>query len=385
MKIIVRDRISGKRYELDILEEHTAKDVIDVLVEERLIRPSPGEGYEWILVDPRFIQIPPNERVASRLSGAGENEVFLIARFIPGNESLKPSILKIEEYNPDDDVASRQKLIPNWDQELLKKTHVLVAGAGALGNEIIKNLILLGFGKIYVVDFDTVVKSNLNRCVMLRTIDVELKTSKAEAVAKRGKELDPYGYVDIIPIVDEIGLQGVNYMHPVFAKNKIDLLLGAFDNIASRIHLTIIAYYHNIPYVDGGMWGPFGNVFVMMPPTSSCYVCSLSEDSWAEMIKRLQCSMKDIVENVEMPSLPTTSSIVAAIQVQEALKILFSKKNADKQGLGEPALGKMIYFNLFTNDWMVYEVPKNPSCPVCSNIGRTGDAPVTMASVSFKK
>ena len=60
MKLIVRDRFSGKRYELDIFEENTAKDVIDTLIEEGLIRPTPGEGYEWILIDSRFVHIPPN-------------------------------------------------------------------------------------------------------------------------------------------------------------------------------------------------------------------------------------------------------------------------------------------------------------------------------------
>jgi molybdopterin/thiamine biosynthesis adenylyltransferase len=283
---------------------------------------------------------------------------------------FKPKVTKIEEFNLDEDVASRQKIIPGWDQELLKHATVMVAGAGALGNEIIKNLVMLGFGKVYVVDFDIIVKSNLNRCVLFRTIDAELKASKAETVAKRGKELDPHGYVEIIPIVDEVGSQGVNYMHPVFTEKKIELIFGAFDNVASRVYMTTIAYYHNIPYIDGGMWGPIGNVFVMVPPLSACYVCSLSEESWAEMMKRLQCSMKGVVEGVEMPSLPTTSSIVAAVQVQEALKIIFNQKNSKEHTLGEPAISKMINFNLIMNDWVIFEVPKKPNCPVCSNVRR---------------
>jgi len=292
---------------------------------------------------------------------------------MPDNTGItytKPKITRVEEFNPDEDVASRQKIIQGWDQESLKNASVMVAGAGALGNEIVKNLVMLGFGTIYVIDFDIVVKSNLSRCILFRTIDAELKIPKAEAIAERVKEFDPYGYVKIIPIVDEVGSQGVNYTNPVFTEKKIDLVFGAFDNVASRIHMTTIAYYHTIPYIDGGMWGPIGNVFVMMPPSSPCYVCSLSEDSWVEMLKRLQCSMKGSLESMEMPSLPTTSSIVAAIQVQEALKILFSKKNLDEKPLGAPAIGKMISFNLITNDWIVYEVPKKPDCPVCSNVGR---------------
>ncbi|MEM1550299.1 MAG: ThiF family adenylyltransferase [Candidatus Bathyarchaeia archaeon] len=285
--------------------------------------------------------------------------------------NLKPKILNIRDFNPDADPANRQRIIPGWDQELLKRTRVLVAGAGALGNEIIKCLIMLGFGTIYTVDFDIVVKSNLNRCIFFRPDDAEQKRPKVEAISARGKELDPYGYVEIIPIIDEIGSQGINYSHPIFTEKKVDLVFGTFDNVASRIHMTIIAYYHNIPYIDGGMWGPIGNVFVMLPPSSPCYVCSLSDESWVEMMKRLQCSMRGIVEGPEMPSLPTTSSVVAALQVQEALKILFSKNSSEENlGLGRPAIGKMISVNLITNDWVVYDVLKRPDCPVCSNVGR---------------
>lgn len=285
--------------------------------------------------------------------------------------NLRPKILGIEEFYPDADPASRQKIIPGWDQELLKRTRVLVAGAGALGNEVIKCLIMLGFGTIYVVDFDVVVKSNLNRCIFFRVEDAERERPKVEAISIRGKEIDPYGYVEIIPLMDEIGFQGINYNHPIFTEKKVDLIFGTFDNVASRIHMTIIAYFHSIPYIDGGMWGPFGNVFVMLPPSSPCYVCSLSEDSWIEIMKRLQCSMRGIVEGPEMPSLPTTSSLVAAIQVQEALKLLLSK-NIDNGslGLGKPIIGKMININLITNEIILYDIPKRPDCPVCSHVRR---------------
>ncbi|MEM2148962.1 MAG: ThiF family adenylyltransferase [Ignisphaera sp.] len=295
-------------------------------------------------------------------------------------KNLKPKILGIRDFNPDVDPAGRQRIIPGWDQELLRKTRVLVAGAGALGNEVIKCLIMLGFGTIYVVDFDVVVKSNLNRCIFFRSEDAEKERPKVEAISMRGKELDPYGYVEIIPIMDEIGSQGINYNHTIFTEKKVDLIFGTFDNVASRIHMTIIAYYHNIPYIDGGMWGPLGNVFVMLPPSSPCYVCSLSEESWIEMMKRLQCSMKGVVEGPEMPSLPTTSSLIAAIQVQEALKILFSRNFSEESlGLGKPAIGKMITVNLITNDWIIYDIPKRPDCPICSHVRGEVNVSSTMA------
>jgi molybdopterin/thiamine biosynthesis adenylyltransferase len=48
----------------------------------------------------------------------------------------------------------RHHLIDWWDQQRLKAAKILVAGAGALGNEVLKNLALVGVGNITVIDFD---------------------------------------------------------------------------------------------------------------------------------------------------------------------------------------------------------------------------------------
>jgi hypothetical protein len=45
-----------------------------------------------------------------------------------------------------EDRYHRLRLIKWWDQALLKRSVVIVAGAGALGNEVLKNLALLGPG-----------------------------------------------------------------------------------------------------------------------------------------------------------------------------------------------------------------------------------------------
>lgn len=93
MKLVVRDRLSGKRYELEVFEENTAKDIIDALIEAGLIRPTPGEGYEWILLDSRFVQIHPNEKISSRAysSSSGEAEVYLVARVAGGTDDSHES------------------------------------------------------------------------------------------------------------------------------------------------------------------------------------------------------------------------------------------------------------------------------------------------------
>ena len=58
--------------------------------------------------------------------------------------------------NEDDDRFGRFRLIGWWDQARLARAKVVVIGAGALGNEIVKNLCLLGVGNILIADMDRI-------------------------------------------------------------------------------------------------------------------------------------------------------------------------------------------------------------------------------------
>ena len=72
------------------------------------------------------------------------------------------------------DRYARHHLIDWWDQERLASARVMVVGAGAIGNEVIKNLALLGVGNLWIVDFDTVDVTNLTRSVLFREADIEI-------------------------------------------------------------------------------------------------------------------------------------------------------------------------------------------------------------------
>src|SRR6204780_5962569 len=71
-----------------------------------------------------------------------------------------------------EDRFSRLRLISWWDQEKIASCRLLVIGAGALGNEILKNAALLGFTQVVVLDMDRIEESNLSRAVLYRLEDV---------------------------------------------------------------------------------------------------------------------------------------------------------------------------------------------------------------------
>ena len=100
------------------------------------------------------------------------------------------------EIDPDEGRYHRQNLITWWDQSRLQSARVLVVGAGALGNEIVKNLVLVGVGTVIVVDMDTIENSNLSRCVFFRPEEMTGFLREAGFEVREIVEREPYPGVE---------------------------------------------------------------------------------------------------------------------------------------------------------------------------------------------
>lgn len=263
--------------------------------------------------------------------------------------SLDGSRLHVE-VEREDDRYHRQTLISWWDQARLRDATFLVVGAGALGNELVKNLALVGAGTIIVVDLDRVENSNLARCVFFRDGDEE--RYKAEVVAERARELNPN--VAIVPLVGDVRLRaGLG----VFA--DADVVLGGLDNREARLFVNQACWKTSTPWVDGAIEGLMGVARVFDPPDSACYECTLGERDFEILASRRTCSLLSREELLEgkVPTTATTSSIVAAIQVQEAIKLLH------RDELGAPALAGAGYqFVGLTHESYVVRYDRRDEC-----------------------
>lgn len=214
-----------------------------------------------------------------------------------------------------DDRFSRFRLIGWWDQEKLRSARVLVIGAGALGNEILKNLALLGFANIVVVDLDSIEASNLSRSILYRAADVGRR--KADAAAEAVTNIFPEARVHPITanVVHGLGLG-------LFA--WADVVLAGLDNREARLWINRACWMMNKPWIDGAIEGINGVARLFMPGTPPCYECTLGETDWAILNKRMSCNLLALESDTEgkVATTPTISSIIAGLQVQEAVKLL---------------------------------------------------------------
>ncbi|MBZ5529961.1 MAG: ThiF family adenylyltransferase [Acidobacteriia bacterium] len=228
-----------------------------------------------------------------------------------GNAGRQESAAVVSE----EDRFSRFRLIPWWDQEKIRAARVLVIGAGALGNEILKNLALLGFAKIVVVDLDSIDASNLSRSILYRSSDIGQR--KADVAARATREIFPEAQVHPITanVVHGLGLGIFGWA---------DVVLAGLDNREARLWINRACWKMNKPWIDGAIEGINGVARVFLPGTPPCYECTLGETDWAILNKRMSCNLLTLESDAEgkVPTTPTISSIIAGLQVQEALKLL---------------------------------------------------------------
>jgi len=216
----------------------------------------------------------------------------------------------------------RQERIEWWNQKKLFDSKVLVVGAGALGNEVIKNLALLGVGHLLVIDFDTIEDSNLSRAVLFREEDAKQGASKAQVATTRAKTLNPnkkaktnYIHGDV---VWDLGL-GV-YRHS-------DVIIGCLDNIEARLSVNLNSWRMGKTWIDGGMWELAGSVSVYGSTDfdKACYECGMTQEHYRIAKTRYSCTNSIVRAKIKHgfePTTQTTSAVVGAIQSQEAVKIL---------------------------------------------------------------
>lgn len=252
----------------------------------------------------------------------------------------------------DDDRYDRMRRFGWMDMDRIQSVRCMVVGAGALGNEVVKDMVLAGFKRISVVDMDGIVTSNLSRCLFFRGTDVKV-SDKADIVAKRGMVLDPS--CEITPIRSRIeDVTDWDY----------DLIIGCVDNIKARMHINAYACYRGIPFIDGAMDGLMGKVQVILPE-GPCLECTLNRTHVRLMETRFTCTGNGEAFVPKIASDITTAAVIAAMQVREALKLV--------SGMQGSCIHDILYYDGMSGDVVICTVPISASCPNHGCIHESGN------------
>ncbi|NHK32795.1 MAG: hypothetical protein FK730_15705 [Asgard group archaeon] len=269
-------------------------------------------------------------------------------------------LLNVSFY--EDDIEDRTRRYFGTDNlEKLKNSTILCVGAGAVGNEICKNLGMLGVGHIKLVDFDIVNKSNINRCIFFRPEDHK-KKSKVQAVSERLPGIAPNTKITSFEVRIEEAPQEVY---------QADLIIMALDNDYARYMLNAgnLMQEKPIPMINGAMGRSNVEVQVYYPGKTACAVCLWSEDYYRAIMNHqiaLKCDEFFIETLPKFPMISTLTSIVGGIMSVEATKVLISQDN--KGGYSEitkdqePNFGNMIRYDLRNHEFIYGNIMPNPKC-----------------------
>ena len=238
-------------------------------------------------------------------------------------------------------------LLSWFKKDKVKNARVLVAGAGALGNEVVKDLALFGVGHIYVVDFDQIEISNLTRSVLFREEDAFNHSFKAEIVAKRAKEINPQ--IEVTPIVGNL------YSEVGFGLYRaVDVVIGCLDSRLARYLLNRLCMRAGKTWIDGSIENLTGAVKVYTPGIN-CYECGLSREEFNHIMLRTGCA--DVVRAQtsagRVATTPISASIIGAMQVQEAMKIIHLE--SDNTTHFKTLQGKMLHYEGMTNSKKIFK------------------------------
>ena len=236
---------------------------------------------------------------------------------------------------------SRQMILPEVGpegQQKLKKSSVVIIGAGGLGIPASVYLVAAGAGRVGVVDEDVVEKSNLHRQTIYTEEDVG--SPKAGVAAERLRGLNPHVVVE----PHEVRLSSANAMEVL---KGYDVVVDCTDNFPARYLINDACVLLGKPDVYASIFRFEGQASTFDSRKGPCYRCLFPEPPPPDSVQ--DCAMAGV--------LGVLPGIVGSIQAVEALKLMI--------GLGDSLSGRLLVFNATDMTFNELRFKKNRDCPVC--------------------
>src|SRR3982075_1917120 len=242
---------------------------------------------------------------------------------------------------------SRHILLPQVGEEgqrALKRSRVLLIGAGGLGSPVALYLAAAGVGTLGLVDFDKVDLSNLQRQILHGSAAVG--SSKIDSARDRLLDINPNVSIEPFPT-------------RLTSQNALDIALGydlivdGTDNFATRYLVNDTSVLLGIPNVYGSVYRFEGQASVFGAAEGPCYRCLFRDPP-----------PPDLVPNcAEGGVLGVVPGLVGTIQAAEAIKMLL--------GLGDTLVGKLLTIDAMKMSFRTLTIQRDPGCPACGTRAHT--------------
>jgi adenylyltransferase/sulfurtransferase len=232
----------------------------------------------------------------------------------------------------------RQIRIENFGMEgqrKLKKTKVIVAGAGGLGCPAATYLAAAGVGKIIIIDKERVELSNLNRQILHWSNDIH--KYKVNSVVEKLSQLNPD--IKIEGLKTEITEENVYSI----IKN-VDIVVDGMDNFKTRFLLNKACVRLRKPFVHAAIYGLTGVLMTVLPGKGPCYQCYITTEP---------------PEVKPFPVLGATPGVMACLEAIETIKLI--------TGIGKPLVGNLLLFDGLQMTFKKVKIKRLKNCPACGN------------------
>ncbi|GAB1208383.1 hypothetical protein APSETT445_007131 [Aspergillus pseudonomiae] len=201
-------------------------------------------------------------------------------------------------------------------------SRVLLVGAGGIGCELLKNLLLSGFGEIHIIDLDTIDLSNLNRQFLFRF--EHIKKSKALVAKEVAQKFQPSAKLEAY----HANIKDSRFNVDWFA--NFDVVFNALDNLDARRHVNRMCLAADVPLIESGTTGFNGQVQVIKKKLSrSSELFGTSEDETPELDSTEDASNAEEIANLRKEA--------------QALKEI-------RESMGSPEFAHKVFTKVFKED-----------------------------------